>query len=160
MRARLLMSTLVIAICATSVAQARGHGKLHIRAGTYAPRASETTKEGYSNGGVDLIVAKGGKRITLAGLACYTGSTPSGGLPANDEVTIRAPHALAISRAGSFSFSGPVTLTPSDTQTERSFTTTFTISGHFQNGKIAVVGTDSSPVCEPGTITHMRLLFD
>lgn len=100
------------------------------------------------------------RRITSAGVSCYTGSTPTDGLPANDEVTIRAPHALTLSASGSFSFSGPVTLTPEDSQTESSFTTTFTIKGHFQSGKIAVVGTDSSPVCQPMTLTRMRLLFD
>jgi hypothetical protein len=150
----------VVGICGGLAATAVAASALRIRAGLYAPSASETTLDGYSNGGVNIEVAKGGKTITEAGVACYTGSAPTGGLPANDEVTIRVPHPLTISRAGSFSFSGPVTLTPEDSQTESSFTTTFTINGHFQKGKIAVVGSDSSPICQPATLTHMRLHFD
>jgi hypothetical protein len=160
MRARLLVLIVPIAACASSVAPAGATSTLHIRAGGYAQSASETTKDGYSNGGVDLIVSKNGRTITMAGVSCYTGSAPSGGLPAYDEVTIRVPHPLAISHAGSFSFSGPVTLTPEDTQSEQAVTTTYTIKGHFQNGKIAVLGTDSSPVCQPATLTHFRLKYD
>ena len=158
MRVRLFISTIVIGICGASATAALA-SRPHIRAGLYAPSASETTLDHYSNGGVNIIVAKGSKKITLAGVSCYTGSAPTGGLPANDEVTIRAPHALSISSSGSFSFSGPVTLTPEDSQTESSFTTTFTIKGHFQGGKIAVVGTDSSPICQPQTLTRMRLHY-
>jgi hypothetical protein len=154
------MSILVVGACGASTAQAPASRVLHIRAGVYAPSASETVLDGYSNGGVDLEVAKGGKTITEAGVSCYTGSAPTGGLPANHEVTIRVPHPLTISSSGSFSFSGPVTLTPEDSQTESSFSTTFTIKGHFQKGKIAVLGSDSSPICQPATLTHMRLRFD
>jgi hypothetical protein len=159
MRPRLFISTLVIVICGASATSALA-SHLRIRAGLYAPSASETTLDGYSNGGVDIVVAKGSKKITMAGVACYTGSAPTGGLPANDEVKVSVPHALPISASGSFSFSGAVTLTPEDSQTESSFTTTFTIKGHFQSGKIAVVGTDSSPICQPMTLTRMRLRFD
>jgi hypothetical protein len=158
MRVRLFISAIVIGICGASATAALASHP-HVRAGLYAPSASETTLDHYSNGGVNLIVAKGSKKITLAGVACYTGSAPTGGLPANDEVKIDVPHALPISSSGSFSFSGPVTLTPEDSQTESSFTTTFTIKGHFQSGKIAVVGTDSSPICQPQTITRMRLRY-
>lgn len=160
MRTGVLLSSAVVAAFCMVCSQAMAAGSLHVRAGLYAPSASETTKEDYSNGGVNLEVAKGGKKITEAGVSCYTGSAPTGGLPANDEVTIRVPHALAISSSGSFSFSGPVTLTPEDSQTESSFTTTFTIKGHFQSGKIAVVGSDSSPICQPQTLTRMRLRYD
>jgi hypothetical protein len=160
MRTRVLLSSIVVAASCMVSSQALAAGKLQIRAGLYAPSASETTKEDYSNGGVNLEVAKGGKKITEAGVSCYTGSAPTGGLPANDEVTIRVPHALTISSSGSFSFSGPVTLTPEDSQTESSFTTTFTIKGRFQSGKIAVVGSDSSPICQPQTLTRMRLRYD
>jgi hypothetical protein len=160
MRVRLLFCTAAIAACLALVAQAGAAVKPLVRAGGYAPRASETTFEGYSNGGVNLIVGKSRKTITRGGVSCYTGPTPSGGLPANDEVTIRIPHPLAISHSGSFSFSGPVTLTPEDSQSEQSFTTTFTIKGRFQRGPIAVTGTDSSPICQPSTITHLRLRYD
>lgn len=143
-----LALAVAIVVCSLPAAHALA-ATLHVRAGEYAENASETTRNGYSNGGVDIVVVKGGKKITLAGVACYTGTTPPEGLPANDEVTIRAPRPLAISSTGSFSFSGPVTLTPEETQSETPFTTTFTIKGHFQNGKIAAVGTDSS--------THFKL---
>jgi hypothetical protein len=159
MRARLLLSSLLVVLCGIPATQALAAG-LRIRAGVYAPSASETTHEGYSNGGVNLEVAKGGKKITFAGVSCYTGSAPTGGLPANDEVTIKVPHSLAISPSGSFSFSGPVTLTPEESQTESSFSTTFTIKGRFQSGRIAVVGTDSSPICQATTVTRMRLRYD
>jgi hypothetical protein len=155
---RLLLSSM-LAICATSTGAALASG-LHIRPGGYAPYASETVRDDYSNGAVDLIVAKGSRKITMAGLSCYTGSAPTGGLPAYDELTIRVPHALPISSSGSFSFSGPVTLTPEDSQTESSFATTFTIKGHFQSGKTAVVGSDSSPICQPTTLTRIRLHYD
>jgi hypothetical protein len=135
-----------------------------VRAGGYAQKASEVDKkEGsfeYSNGAVDIEVAKGGHVVKFAGMACNTGPTPIEGLPAYDEVTILAPKHLPISSSGSFSFSGPVTLTPEETQSEQSFTTTFTIKGRFQKGKIAATGTNSSPLCRAGTVTHFRLRYD
>lgn len=135
-----------------------------VRAGGYAQKASEVDKkEGsfeYSNGAVNLQVAKGGRAVKLAGMACNTGPAPVEGLPSFDEVTIRVTKRLPIASNGSFSFSGPVTLTPEDTQTEQSYTTTFTIKGRFQKGKIAATGTDSSPLCRPGTVTHFKLIFD
>jgi hypothetical protein len=135
-----------------------------VRAGGYAQKASEVDKkEGsfeYSNGAVDIEVAKGGHVVKFAGMACNTGPTPIEGLPAYDEVTIKVPKHLSIGASGNFSFSGPVTLTPEETQSEQSYTTTFTIKGRFQKGKIAATGTDSSPLCRPGTVTHFRLIFD
>jgi hypothetical protein len=135
-----------------------------VRAGGYAQNASEVDKrEGsfeYSNGAVDLEVAKGGRVVKFAGMACNIGPAPIESLPSYDEVTIKAPKHLTISSSGSFSFSGPVTLTPEDTQSEQSYTTTFTIKGRFQKGKIAATGTDSAPICRPGTVTHFRLHYD
>jgi hypothetical protein len=157
-RARVLLTTLILATSCMGAA-AMAAGALHIRRGLYAPSASETTREDYSNGGVNLIVANGGRKITEAGVSCYTGSAPTDGLPADDEVTIRVPHPIAITATGTFSFSGPVTLTPEETQSESTVTTTFTIKGRFQTGKIAVVGSDSSPICQPQTLTRMRLHY-
>jgi hypothetical protein len=159
MRAWVLVSTLILATSCAGAVQAMAAGTLHIRPGLYAPNASETTREDYSNGGVNLVVAKGGRKITEAGISCYTGSAPTDGLPANDEVTIRVPHLIAITATGTFSFSGPVTLTPEETQSEITVTTTFTIKGRFQKGKIAVVGSDSSPICQSQTLTRMRLHY-
>jgi hypothetical protein len=158
MRARITaVSATLLAIALGQAAVSAQGAALHVRSGLYGQNASETTRDGYSNGGVNIVVAKNGKTITLAGVACYTGTTPSGGLPANDELTIRVPHHLTISRSGSFAFSGAVTLSPEESQTEESFQTTFTIKGHFQSGRIAVVGSDSSPDCQPATLTHFRL---
>lgn len=155
-----LLFLLATALSLPAAAQAR----LHIRPGGYGENASEVTfkssTEQYSNGAVNVLVAKNGKTITRVGLACYTGTAPTAGLPANDEVTILLTRHLPISSSGAFSFSGPVTLTPEDTQSELTVTTTYTIKGHFQNGKIAATGTDSSPICQPTTVTHFRLHFD
>lgn len=149
-----------MALALPAAAQAR----LHIRPGGYGENASEVTfkssTEEYSNGAVNINVAKNGRTITRIGVACYTGATPTAGLPAYDEVTIIVPRHLAISSSGAFSFSGPVTLTPEETQSELTVTTTYTIKGRFQNGKIAATGTDSSPICQPTTVTHFRLHFD
>ena len=105
-------------------------------------------------------MAKGGHFVKFAGLACNIGPEPIETLSSYDEVTIRLTKHLPISSSGSFSYSGPVTLTPEDTQSEQSYTTTFTIKGRFQKGKIAATGTDSSPLCRPGTVTHFRLVYD
>jgi hypothetical protein len=164
----IIISTTALTVFSTAVAQAslpaRVASALHIKAGGYAQKASEVDKkEGsfeYSNGAVDLKVAKGGRAVTFAGVACNTGPAPTGGLPALDEVTIKVPKKLPISRSGTFSYSGPVTLSPEDSQTEESFTTTYTIKGRFQRGHIAVTGTDSSPICRPGTVTSFKLIYD
>jgi hypothetical protein len=170
MRARaLLLSTTLLAL-APAAAQARlappsaSAARLHIRAGGYAQKASEVDKkEGqfeYSNGAVDLEVGRGGRTITRVGVACNIGPEPKEGLEGYDEVTILVPKHIPISASGAFSFSGPITLTPEDTQSEESLTTTYTIKGRFQNGRIAVTGTDSSPLCRPTTVTHFRLHYD
>lgn len=139
--------------------------KLHIRPGGYAPKASETTGHAgpnfeYSNGAVDLKVARNGKTITFAGVSCNIGPEPKEGLEGYDEITILVPKHIPISSSGAFSWSGQVTLTPEETQSEETLTTTYAIKGHFQNGKIAVTGTDSSPLCEPTTVTHFKLVYD
>jgi hypothetical protein len=171
MQRRALALLVALLTIAPAVAQGRvlsprasATSSVKVRAGGYAQKASEVDKkEGsfeYSNGAVDLAVAKGGHVVKFAGMACNIGPTPIEGLPAYDEVSIKAPKHLPISSSGSFSYSGPVTLTPEDTQSEQSYTTTLTIKGRFQKGKIAATGTDSSPLCRPGTVTHFRLVYD
>jgi hypothetical protein len=169
MRARafllLLAPALVPAVARASLpAPAQAAVALHVRAGGYAQNASEVDKkEGtfeYSNGAVDLEVANGGHALKLAGMACNTGPAPTGGLPSFDEVSIRVTRRIPISSSGAFSFSGPVTLGPEESQTEQSYTTTFTIKGRFQRGHIAATGTDSSPICRPGTVTSFKLVYD
>jgi hypothetical protein len=170
MRSRaLILSTLLLALL-PAAAQARllsphaTAASLKIRAGGYAQNASEVDKkEGsfeYSNGAVDIEVARGGRSVKFAGMSCNVGPTPTEGLSGYDEVTILVPKHLPISSAGAFSFSGPVTLSTEEDQAEQPVTTTFTIKGRFQKGKISVTGTDSSPLCRAGTVTRFRLHYD
>jgi hypothetical protein len=131
--------------------------------GLYAGK-DKNPKLFYSNGGVDLQVASGGRKIVFpSGVACYTGATPPAGVPANDEVSIHIPKPLTIGGGKSFSFSGPVTLTPEEAQAESSIKTTYTIKGRFvkgAHGAYKAVGTDSSPICQPSTEKHFTLTFD
>lgn len=77
-------------------------------------------------------------------------------MPTNDEVKIHLPRNLTISGDGSFSWSGPVTLGPEETQYEElTLKTTYTIKGRFEaekHGSYMVTGTDSSPICQPTTV--------
>ncbi len=163
---RLLTRTILLPLSAIALSLPASAlaARLHIRPGGYAQTASEVDvkngTEEYSNGAVNIEVAKSGRTIKRIGVACNTGVAPMDGLPAHDEVTILVTHPLAIGSTGAFSFSGPVTLTPEDTQSELTITTTYTVKGRFQNGRIAVTGTDSSPICEPTTVTRFRLRFD
>lgn len=140
-------------------------GTTGIPDGVYGAKATTTTSpEGYSNGGVDLTVIDGGKKLkgTESGVACYTGANPPAGVPAYDEVTIHLPKNLTLSASKTFSFSGPVTLTPEEAQAESSIRTTYTLSGRFVKGKhgtYKAVGTDSSPICQPSTLTHFTVSF-
>jgi hypothetical protein len=121
--------------------------------GLYAPKANSSLP--YSNGAVDLTVASAGRKVVFpSGVACYTGATPPAGVPAYDEVSIHIPRSLTIGGGGSFSFSGPVTLTPEEAQAESSIQTTYTIRGRFlkgRHGAYEAVGTDSSPICQAST---------
>jgi hypothetical protein len=129
--------------------------------GLYAGKANP--KLPYSNGGVDLQVASGGRKIVFpSGVACYTGPNPPAGVPAYDEVSIHLPRSLAIGSGNSFSFSGAVTLSAEEAQAESTITTTYTIKGRFVKGKhgaYAAVGSDSSPICQPSTEKHFSLEF-
>jgi hypothetical protein len=128
--------------------------------GLYATSAKTTiVGAGYSNGGVDLTVTSGGRKIKASdsGVACYTGAAPPPGVPTYDEVTIHLPQSLTIGGGKKFSFSGPVTLTSEDAQAESSIQTTYEIRGSFVRGKhgtYKAVGTDSSPICQPSTLKH------
>src|ERR1700744_2895618 len=118
----------------------------------------------YSNGAVDLQVGGGGRKLVFpSGVACYTGKTPPAGVPAEDEVSIHLPKPLSIKGDGSFSFSGPVTISAEDAQAESPIKTTYRIQGRFVRGKHGVykaLGTDSSPVCQPSTEKHFNLEYD
>lgn len=126
--------------------------------GLYAESSAAIDAGEYSNGAVDLQVIKGGRQIegAVSGVACYTGEDPPTGVPTNDEVKIHLPRNLTIAGDGSFSWSGPVTLGPEETQYEElTLKTTYTIKGRFKagrHGSYTVTGTDSSPICQPTTV--------
>ena len=126
--------------------------------GLYAESSAAVDTGEYSNGAVDLQVVKGGRQIEgrISGVACYTGEGPPAGVPTNDEVKIHLPRNLTISGDGSFSYSGPVTLGPEETQYEElTLKTTYTIKGRFKaggHGSFIATGTDSSPICQPTTV--------
>jgi len=130
--------------------------------GLYAAKA--TPGLSYSNGGVDLQVASGGRKIVFpSGVACYTGTNPPAGVPAEDEVSINIPRTVRIAGDGSFSFSGPVTISAEDAQADAPIKTTYKIQGRFKkagHGTYEAVGTDSSPICQPSTRKRFTLIFD
>lgn len=164
MRRPLIVATLALGLSGsfTAVAAARLTNGGRPKDGLYAEKGNP--KLPYSNGGVDLQVGSGGRKIVpRSGVACYTGSDPAAGLPAYDEVQITIPRALPVKADKSFSFSGPVTLTPEEAGTEEPVTTTYTIKGRFvglPHGGFKIVGTDSSPICQPSTEKHFTLTFD
>lgn len=136
----------------------------------YAEKAALVDTGDHSNGAIGLVVIDGGTKlrggpVAGSGVACYTGANPPEGLPSNTVIVVRVPHDLPISADGSFSFSGPVTLklTPEETGYEEvTFKTTYTIKGRFKPGKhgtYTASGTDSSPVCQPGTVTKFQAGF-
>jgi hypothetical protein len=137
--------------------------------GLYAEAASRTIgPHGESNGGVDLVVTHGGTKLEGGlpgtGMSCSTGAEPPAGIPSYDELTIKLPRDLPISADGSFSFSGPVTLGPEQTQEEElTIHTTYRISGRFKAGRHGTwtaTGTDYSPVCQPTTLKKFTASYD
>jgi hypothetical protein len=154
-RPRLVIALGLAALAFAPVLATAASGRVHD--GLYAPKASHATP--YSNGAVDLTVYGGGRKIspTTSGLACYTGSTPTAGVPANDELSVRFPHTLAISTSKRFSFSGAITISAADAQSTQPIHTTFTLKGSFVNGKhgtSTATGTAFSPACQATTPTH------
>lgn len=155
-----LVAGALVSIPMSAAAKPAGNGRPPD--GLYAGKANP--KLSYSNGGVDLQVASGGRKIVFpSGVSCYTGATPPAGVPANDEVSIHIPKPLTIGGGNSFSFTGPVSLSAEEAQAESAITTTYTIKGRFVQGKhgaYKAVGTDSSPICQPSTEKHFTLEFD
>lgn len=165
MRAKrmLIFTGLVVAILGATLASAAAKptGNGRPQDGLYAEQDNPNLS--YSNGAVDLQVGGGGSKLVFpSGVACYTGKTPPTGVPADDEVSIHLPKPLPIKGDGSFSFSGPVTISAEDAQAESPISTTYTIKGRFtkaKHGSYKAVGTDSSPVCQPSTEKHFTLEF-
>jgi hypothetical protein len=160
-RASAAASVSVLTVLAVLLVPASGLAAAsRIPDGPYAESATVTVSpEGYSNGGVDLTVIDGGRKLEGAesGVSCYTGSNPPAGVPTYDEVSIHLPRNLTIGAGGLFSFSGPVTLSPEEAQSESPIQTTYTLKGRFAKGKhgsYKALGTDSSPICQPSTLKH------
>jgi hypothetical protein len=163
-RTFLIVAAVIVSALGSTLASAgaKPAGNGRPQDGLYAGK--DNPKLAYSNGGVDLQVASGGRRIVFpSGVACYTGKTPPTGVPAEDEVSIHLPKPLAIKGDNSFSFSGPVTLSAEDAQAESPITTTYKIQGRFvkgPDGQYKALGTDSSPICQPSTGKRFTLEFD
>jgi hypothetical protein len=134
--------------------------------GLYGEQETSPPSTTYANGSVDLYVIKGGRQLqgSGSGQACYTGESPPSGVPTNDEVKIHLPRNLTISGDGSFSYSGPVTLGPEDTQYEElTIKTTFTIKGRFKrgpHGSWTAAGTARSPICQASSATRFKVELD
>ena len=152
---------LTLLLVATTTAAGR-----RVPDGSYAESAAAVDTAGYSNGGVDLYVIKDGQQLegSFTGVGCYTGTHPPAGVPADDEVKIHLPRNLTIAADGSFSYSGPVTLGPEETQEEGlTLKTTYMIKGRFKAGKhgsYTAIGTESSPICQPSTLKKFTAEFD
>jgi hypothetical protein len=160
----LMLIGLVVAILGSTLASAAAKpaGNGRPQDGLYAGKANPNLF--YSNGAVDLQVGGGGRKLVFpSGVACYTGKTPPAGVPAEDEVSIHLPKPVPIKGDGSFTFSGPVTISAEDAQAESPISTTYKIQGRFVKGRHGVykaVGTDSSPICQPSTEKHFTLEYD
>ncbi len=151
--------SLVVAAIAPAVALAASS---RVQNGLYASKANNKTP--YSNGGVDLTVYGKGRKISpkTSGMACYTGSTPIAGVPADDELSVRFPHTLTISASKRFSFSGPITISAADAQSTQPIHTTFSLKGRFvkgKHGKLTATGTAFSPACQASTPRHFTAAY-
>src|ERR1700722_1178870 len=136
-RMRSTARALILAAAAaamTLAASAQATTSLTIHGGVYA--AKETLVEQKKSAAVNAIVIDRGKRAELVGVACSSGPAPVQGIMRETTLTVHIPGTLAISRGGSFSYSGVVTLTAEDTQSGVTATSNVTIKGQFSKGKI------------------------
>jgi hypothetical protein len=128
---------------------------------------------GYSYAG--LIVAANGTKVlggqSGTGVACT--ASPSfialdpNELNGDSVISVRVPHALTISAAGTFSYSGNVTLSAEDTQSTMSFTEPITIKGHFLKVHViahktvaAIIDFYAPAICESATPRTFRDQWD
>jgi len=136
---------------------------LTIHAGLYGARA--TLVDQHKSAAVNVAVTGHGKKLTNLGLACSSGPEPGQGIRRETTLTMHVPGTLNITRTGTFSFSGELTLTPEDTQSEVSAKTSFTIKGTFARGTIklhkttALTGTVSASVCGSATPKRFSLIW-
>jgi hypothetical protein len=158
---RLAAASGATALLASASAQAASAPTVH--GGLYG--AKETLVEAGKSAAVDAIVIDRGKRAEEVGVACSSGPSPAQGLERETTLTVHVPGTLAISRSGTFSYSGTVTLTPEDTQSGVSATSSVVIKGRFTAGKIvkektiALKGTISASVCGAATPSSFSLIW-
>ena len=120
---------------------------------------------------VELRVINSGSEIStrLDGFDCTAKfEPPFQGVLTNDRLMIGFPKTLPISSSGRFSYSGPLKLTPTDTQSTYSVPSIFHITGHFKSAprrgypqdKVGVVtGTVSDSLCNSKTPKTFSLAF-
>jgi hypothetical protein len=159
---RALCTVALTALALSATAQAASPPSVHV--GVYA--AKETTVEAHTSSAVDVIVVDRGKRAKDVGVACSSGPSPAQGIRPETTLTVHVPGTLAISRSGSLSYSGVVTLDPEDTQSEVSATSSVSLKAHFTPGKIvkdktiALKGTFAASVCAASTPASFSLIWD
>jgi hypothetical protein len=162
-RTRTVLSAATIAtLIAAGSAQAAS--TLTVHGGLYGPK--EALVEAHKTAAVNVIVIDHGKKLKDVGVSCSSGPEPAQGLRREVGLTVRAPGTVAITRSGTFSYSGQVTLIPEDTQSEVGATSSFSIKGKFTRGKIkmgktiALTGTVSASICAPTSIPQFSLVWD
>jgi hypothetical protein len=159
---RLLAATGAAVLLAAASAQAASAPTVH--GGFYG--AKEALVEQRGTAAVNVIVIDRGKRVEDVGVSCSSGPSPTQGIMRETSLTVRVPGTLPISRSGTFSYSGSVTLTPEDTQSEVAATSDVSIKGRFTPGKIvkdktiALKGTISASLCATTTPTSFSLIWD
>jgi hypothetical protein len=121
--------------------------------------APETLVLAGRSAAVNVTVVNGGSRAKDVGLSCTSGIVPEA------TIVVMVPGGLKVT-GRSFSFSGTVTLTPADTLSGVSATSTVSIKGRFAAGKvklgtgIALSGTVSASACALTTPTTFALVWN
>jgi hypothetical protein len=161
-RRTLILIAGLMALVAAGVARASTAPKIH--GGLYGAHESLVLR--HKSAAVNVIVVDHSQRIIDAGVACNSPKNPIEGLDPDTTLVVRLPHALTITRGGSFSFSGQVTLTPEETQSGISAKSQVSMRGKFvlnktivRNKTIALTGTISASVCSPSTPKTYSLIW-
>jgi len=159
-------TTLICALVGSSLGLAglaQAAGKLTIHNGLYG--ANETLVTAHKSAAVNVIAFDHGRKLKNVGLACSSGPEPGQGIRRETTLTLHVPGTLNITRNGTFSYSGELTLTAEDTQSEVSAKTSFTIKGTFARGTVkldkttALTGTVSASVCASTTSPRFSLVW-
>jgi hypothetical protein len=142
-------------LCLTVTAHASSSAPIPV--GFYG--APETLVLAGRSAAVNVTVVGGGSRAKYVGLSCTSGLVPDA------TIVVMVPGGLKIT-GRSFSYSGTVTLTPAETLSGVSATSTVSIKGRFAVGKIklssgiALSGTVSVSACASTTPTTFALVWN